>query len=221
MLKALLDKRPDERLDVLLLGAHSDDIEIGCGGTMLELAARYPSLSVHWIVLSATGDRAREADECARRFLRGVSASTIRLEGFRDGYFPYEGARVKDCFERLKSDLSPDVIFTHFRDDWHQDHRLVGELTWNTWRRHLILEYEVPKYDPDIGSPNLFVPLDDAAARTKVEHVMASHRTQASRAWFTEDTLYGLMRLRGVAGGCGTYAEAFYCRKLVLGAPSR
>jgi LmbE family N-acetylglucosaminyl deacetylase len=218
MLGGLLDRRPDERLDVLLLGAHSDDIEIGCGGTVLELAAGHPHLSVHWVVLSATGDRAREADECARKFLRGVGASTILLEGFRDGYFPYEGARVKDYFEHLKQDLSPDVIFTHFRDDWHQDHRLVGELTWNTWRHHLILEYEIPKYDPDIGSPNLFVPLGDATARTKVEHVIASHRTQATRAWFTEDTLLGLMRLRGVSAGCAGYAEGFYCRKLVLNA---
>jgi LmbE family N-acetylglucosaminyl deacetylase len=221
MLGALLDKRPDERLDVLLVGAHSDDIEIGCGATVLQLAARYPDLSVHWVVLSAAGDRAREAEECARQFLAGAARSTIRLETFRDGYFPYEGGRVKDYFERLKTEVQPDLVFTHFRDDWHQDHRLVGELTWNTWRRHLILEYEIPKYDPDLGSPNVFVPLEDATVQAKVDYIIGTHRTQASHAWFTRDTLYALMRLRGVATGDCRFAEGFYCRKLVLASAGR
>lgn len=221
MIGALLDKAPDDRLQVLLLGAHADDIEIGCGGTILELAASWPNLAVHWMVLTSNDARAHEANDCARRFLRAVPESTIVIERFRDGYLQYEGSRIKDYFERLKTEISPDVIFTHYRDDWHQDHRLVSELTWNTWRDHLILEYEIPKYDPDLGSPNVFVHLSDAAADAKVEHLMEGHPSQATRRWFTRDTFYGLMRLRGVAAQAERYAEAFYCRKLVLGRSAR
>jgi LmbE family N-acetylglucosaminyl deacetylase len=221
MIGALVDKRPGDPLHALCLGAHSDDIEIGCGGTLLELAASHPGLSVDWVVLSAAGERAAEAEDCAQRFLAGVETCTIRLRTFRDGYFPHDGDRVKDYFEELKSLVSPDVLFTHFRDDWHQDHRLVSELTWNTWRRHLILEYEIPKYDPDLGSPNLFVPLSEDTARLKVQYIIHSHRTQAVRSWCTPDALLALMRLRGVASGRSRYAEGFYCRKLVLTSPPR
>ena len=206
---------PAGRLRALFLGAHCDDIEIGCGGTMLKLARRHPRLSAHWVVLSANAERAKEAEVSAARFLGGAAPTELIIERFRDGYLPYEGARVKDFFEGLAR-IDPDVIFTHHRDDAHQDHRLVSELTWNTFRDHLILEYEIPKYDGDTGAPNAFVPLDDATAEAKVRHVMDTYASQAVRPWFTPDTLLATMRLRGVQARA-RYAEGFYARKLVLG----
>ena len=204
-------------VQALFLGAHCDDIEIRCGGTILELARLYPELSVHWIVLSATDERAREAERSASRFLAGVRTRELVVERFRDGYLPYDGARVKDYFEGLKARLAPDVVFTHYRDDWHQDHRLVCELTWNTFRDHLILEYEIPKYDPDAGSPNLFVPLDTEVAETKVGHLLEAYPSQAAKPWFTRDVFLAAMRLRGMQARASRYAEAFYVRKVVLG----
>ena len=218
MLGLLLDRPRTEPLRVLLLGAHCDDIEIGCGGTILELAARYPELSVHWVVLSSNDERAPEAEACARRFLAGAGRSEVRVERFRDGYFPYDGGPIKDYFESLKS-AEPHVIFTHYRNDWHQDHRLVCELTWNTWRDHLILEYEVPKYDPDVGSPNLFVHVSETNAEAKIGHLMECYPSQTKRRWFTPDTFLGSMRLRGIECGAPRFAEGFYCRKMVLAAP--
>ena len=205
------------RLRALFLGAHCDDIEIGCGGTVLELARRQPALAAHWVVLSATDDRAKEAERSAARFLSGVASTELVVERFRDGYLPYEGARVKDFFEGLKARLDPDVVFTHHRGDAHQDHRLVSELTWNTFRDHLILEYEIPKYDGDTGAPNAFVPLDEATAEAKVRHVLESYASQAARPWFTAETLLATMRLRGVQARAPRYAEGFYAHKLVLG----
>ena len=202
-------------LRALFLGAHCDDIEIGCGGTVLELARRHPDLAAHWIVLSASEERAREGEWAAARFLAGVAHREVAIERFRDGYLPYEGGRVKDYFEGLKR-IEPDVIFTHHRGDAHQDHRLVSELTWNTFRDHLILEYEIPKYDGDTGAPNAFVPLDDATAEAKVRHVMESYPSQAARPWFTADTLLATMRLRGVQARAARYAEGFYAHKFVL-----
>jgi len=204
-------------VQALFFGAHCDDIEIGCGGTILTLAGLYPNLSVHWIVLSATDERASEAERSAGRFLAGVRSKQLVVERFRDGYFPYDGARVKDCFEGLKARLAPDVVFTHYRDDWHQDHRLVCELTWNTFRDHLILEYEIPKYDPETSSPNLFVPLDSAVAEAKVGHLLEAYPSQAAKPWFTRDTFLTTMRLRGVQARAPQYAEAFHVRKVVLG----
>ena len=208
---------PHSPPSVLVLGAHCDDIELGCGGTVLELARRHPDLSVYWVVLSATDERAREAEHSADRFLATVRSRQVVIERFRDGYFPYEGARVKDYFEALKSRVTPDLVLTHYRDDWHQDHRLVGELTWNTFRDHLILEYEIPKYDPDGGSPNVFVHLADDIAEAKVRHVLEAYRSQATRPWFTGDTILGQMRLRGVQARAPRYAEGFHARTLVLG----
>jgi len=221
MLQLLLDRPPTEPLRVLLLGSHCDDIEIGCGGTVLELAARFPALSVRWVVFSSNEERAREARACAGEFLAGVPTSEVVVHDFRDGYFPYDGGRIKDCFEELKRQVAPDLIFTHQHDDWHQDHRLICELTWNTWRDHLILEYEIPKYDPDTGSPNLFVHLDAATAERKVALILAGYPTQAGRHWFTRDTFLGLLRLRGIQSCAAPYAEAFYCRKVVLSGGAR
>jgi LmbE family N-acetylglucosaminyl deacetylase len=204
-------------LSVLCLGAHADDIEIGCGGAVLELLASRRRVSVHWVVLSGTVLRAREARRSASRFLRGAAAAEVRVDGFRDGFLPYEGAKVKEVFEALKSAVSPDLIFTHTREDRHQDHRFVCELTWNTFRDHLILEYEVPKYDGDLAQPNVFIPLSDANRRRKVRTLMSAFPTQAEKRWFTPSTFDGLMRLRGIECASPTgYAEAFYARKVRL-----
>jgi LmbE family N-acetylglucosaminyl deacetylase len=170
------------------------------------------------VVFSASPQRAIEAQTSATKFLDGAVRSEVIVKGFRDGFFPYVGADIKEFFEELKLSCTPDLIFTHFRDDRHQDHRLISDLTWNTYRDHLILEYEIPKYDGDLGCPNVFVPLDEAICRNKVQWIVEGFQTQHNRHWFTEDTFTALLRLRGIeAGAASGYAEAFYCRKAVLG----
>lgn len=212
-----LDGNARGALRVLCLGAHADDLEIGCGGTLLTLARR--RWACHWVIFSADPTRAREARRGAARFLRAVGRRTIVVQGYRDGFFPHQGAAIKEYFEELKRAVSPDVIFTHHRDDRHQDHRLIAELTWNTFRDHLILEYEVPKYDGDLGRPNCLVALPRAVAERKIRYLLASFPSQRAKRWFTAETFRGLMRLRGVeAAAPGGYAEAFYGHKLVLGA---
>jgi LmbE family N-acetylglucosaminyl deacetylase len=202
-------------LNVLCLGAHSDDIEIGCGGTILELGERYPGTTFHWVVFSAIGAREAEAKHAASLF----AGSALRgpfLKKHRDGFIPYEGSEIKMAFEELKP-LNPDVVFTHRREDAHQDHRLLSELTWNTFRDHMILEYEIPKYDGDMGQPNVFMPLQPENCRKKVRNLMEAFPSQRSKRWFEESTFLSLMRLRGVeCNSASGYAEAFYCRKLVL-----
>jgi LmbE family N-acetylglucosaminyl deacetylase len=202
---------------VLCLGAHADDIEIGCGGTILKLARDHPRLHIFWIVFSAEGVRSREARRSASAFLRGVARKRIIIKQFRNGFFPFEGARIKDYFERLKTLCEPDIVFSHYRDDRHQDHRVLSDLTWNTFRDHLILEYEIPKYDGDLGGPNLFFPLDETTCKTKVALLKRHFRTQADKHWFTDDVFLSLLRLRGVeCASAARYAEAYYCRKLAL-----
>lgn len=214
MLEARLDPGVEH---VLCLGAHADDIEIGCGGTLLKLTERQPGLGVTWVVFSAGGERAREARRSAAALLRRVKRKEIIVKTFRDGFFPSECGALKDVFEELKDRVAPDLILTHHGHDLHQDHRLIAELTWNTFRRHLILEYEIPKYDGDLGAPALFVPLPDALARRKVRHILRHFGSQKHRAWFTDDLFLSLLRLRGMEAPAATrYAEAFYCRKLVL-----
>jgi len=202
---------------VLCLGAHSDDIEIGCGGTILRLAEENPGLVVHWVVFSARADRAREAEASAARFLAGAGSRGVELHQFRDGFFPSELAKIKTYYEELKKRIQPDVIFTHCRDDLHQDHRVVNELTWNTFRDHAILEYEIPKWDGDLGRPNVYVPLEAKHAAAKVGILMACFGTQAGKQWFDEETFSALMRLRGLeCNATARRAEAFYGRKVVL-----
>jgi LmbE family N-acetylglucosaminyl deacetylase len=204
-------------LRVLAIGAHSDDIEIGCGGTLLKLIGQGSVLEICWVVLTGEANRAKEASGSADALLEGVANKRVILKSFRDGYFPYDGAEIKGIFEELKRELSPDVIFTHQRSDLHQDHRVVCELTWNTFRDHLILEYEIPKYDGDMGAPNTFVPLDEAICRRKIDHLMTHFTSQTSKQWFKDELFSGLMRLRGMECGSPTsYAEAFYCRKVTL-----
>jgi len=202
---------------VLAIGCHSDDLEIGCGGTILALLDRNPELEVTWVVLSATGEREAEARASANAFLAGAKRRPrIVLESFRDSFLPYDGAQVKEAFERLK-EVSPQLVLTHAGTDFHQDHRLAAELTWNTFRNHVILEFEIPKYDGDLGRPNVFVPLEESVVRRKVALLLEHFRTQRSRHWFTEDLFLGLMRLRGMEANSPTgYAEAFRSRKLQL-----
>jgi LmbE family N-acetylglucosaminyl deacetylase len=202
---------------VLLVGAHCDDIEIGCGATVRSLVTRFPLANYCWVVLSSNEDRASEARRAATEFLRGAEHTDVRVESFRDGFLPYEGGRVKEYFETLKRQVRPDVVFTHYRDDAHQDHRLACELTWNTFRDHLILEFEVPKYDGDLGSPNVFVDAPESVVAEKIRILEACYGSQHGRQWFDERTFRALLRLRGIeANAPSGLAEAFYCRKLRL-----
>ncbi len=220
MLQLDLPQDPAAPLKLLCLGAHSDDIEIGCGGTILKLLSARSNVDVVWVVFSADPQREREARTSASLFLRQAGLrSQVMVLNFRDGFFPYQGTQIKEFFEELKNDVDPDLIFTHYRDDRHQDHRTISDLTWNTWRRHLILEYEIPKYDGDLGAPNCFVPLDSELCERKIKYIRDVFQSEANKAWLTEDTFQAMLRLRGVeCPAAGKYAEAFYCRKLVLGA---
>jgi LmbE family N-acetylglucosaminyl deacetylase len=216
VLRLIPELAADRPLSVLCLGAHSDDIEIGCGGTVLRLLSEHPGTEVHWVVFAAKGLRATEAERSANRFLAGAGRADIVLNEFKDGFFPYVGADIKQFFEELKQRVSPDLILTHCRQDLHQDHRLISELTWNTFRNHLIFEYEIVKYDGDLGAPNMFVHLDAAVCRAKVDNLLQCFDSQRARAWFSEDTFYAMLRLRGVESSApDKYAEAFYCRKMV------
>lgn len=204
-------------LKILCLGAHSDDIEIGCGGTILRILSEYDDVEVHWVVLGSTGERDHEARESAHRFLKDATRKEIIIEHFRDGFFPYVGGEVKDFVEQLKKIVVPDVIFTHCRHDLHQDHRLVCDLTWNTFRGHLILEYEILKYDGDLGNPNFFVHLDERSCQMKVGNIIETFKSQMHHHWFTEEAFFAMLRLRGIESKAPEgFAEGFYCRKVVF-----
>jgi len=210
---------PDRRgpLRVLCLGAHADDIEIGCGGLILTLLDRRDDVEIDWIVFSGSRARGREARRSADLFLERARRKRVVVERFRDGFFPYEGAKIKAEFEALKRRITPDLVLTHYRDDRHQDHRVLSDLTWNTFRDHLVLEYEIPKFDGDLGVPNCFVPLDDATCARKVQYLATAFGSQRDKHWFSHETFRGLMRLRGMeCRAPGGYAEAFYARKLPL-----
>jgi LmbE family N-acetylglucosaminyl deacetylase len=201
---------------VLCIGAHCDDIEIGCGGAMLELARRHPQAEFRWAVFSGDGSRPDETRRAAARLLAGV-AHTVDIFDFRGSYLFTEAARVKDSFEAVKAQCSPDVVFTHHLQDRHQDHRLLAELTWNTFRNHLVLEYEIPKYEGDLGHPNFYVPLRPESVETKVATLLECFPSQHARSWFSADTFRGLMRIRGVECNASSgFAEAFHARKLTL-----
>ena len=200
---------------MLAIGCHADDIEIGCGGTLLALTRSRPTLHVTWIVLAASGSRAEEARKSASAFL-GDAQADMRVLEFRESFLPSIGGDVKEAFETFK-DVEPDLILTHTRHDLHQDHRLACELTWNTFRDHLILEYEIPKYDGDLGTPNVFVPVSEDLAREKARLIHDAFASQHGKHWFDEDLFLSLMRLRGMEAASPTgYAEAFVCRKLLL-----
>jgi LmbE family N-acetylglucosaminyl deacetylase len=217
MIRVHLDRSAGETLQILCLGCHSDDIEIGCGGTILRLAQLYPHALFHWVVFSAIGVRSAEAKRAADLFGGPGRVKGPLLKTFPDGFMPFVGAEVKTIFEELKQSLSPDLILTHSRRDAHQDHRLIAELTWNTFRDHFILEYEIPKYDGDLGQPSVFVPLDAELCEKKVEYLMDAFQSQRTKRWFQRETFFSLMRLRGMECNAPSgYAEAFYCRKVVL-----
>lgn len=218
MLSVCFTKPVDASYRILCLGAHSDDIEIGCGGTLLTLLERHPQAEFRWIVFSADRQRACEARQSASSFLQQAQTKHVVIQEFRESFFPYVGATIKEYFEQLKREYSPDLIFTHYRNDLHQDHQLISQLTWNTFRDHLILEYEIPKYDGDLGTPNFFVPLAEEICRKKIEHILAHFPSQTHRSWFDRETFSALLRLRGVeCNAPSKRAEAFYCRKMVLG----
>jgi LmbE family N-acetylglucosaminyl deacetylase len=205
------------RIRILCLGAHSDDIEIGCGGLLLLLIHGPSKVEIDWVVFSAQLAREQEARRSATVFLKGADRKRVTIKHFRDGFFPYQGAAIKRVFERLKRETSPDLVLTHYRDDRHQDHRLLSDLTWNTFRDHWILEYEIPKFDGDLGAPNCFVPLDEGTCTRKVKYLQSVFGSQRDKDWFTAETFMGLMRLRGMeCRSPGGYAEAFYARKTVL-----
>jgi LmbE family N-acetylglucosaminyl deacetylase len=214
MLKIFFDSSSPKK--VLCLGAHCDDIEIGCGGTILNLVRTMKDPDIHWIVFSSDDRREKEALISAKDFLRDVKKKKIEINRFRNSFFPYHGAEIKEYFEELKREFHPDIIFTHYRKDLHQDHRLISELTWNTFRDHLILEYEIPKYDGDLGSPNFFVCLDDVTCRKKIDKVLKYFQSQNDKRWFSKDTFLSILRLRGVeSNATEKYAEGFYCRKMI------
>jgi LmbE family N-acetylglucosaminyl deacetylase len=217
MIRLNLSEGKNGPLQILCLGCHSDDIEIGCGGTVLRLAKQYPDSEFHWVVFSAIGPRRGEAERASQLFLGPSQLKCPQFKEFPDGFMPFVGAEVKSAFEELKRTVDPDLIFTHNRRDSHQDHRLIAELTWNTFRDHFILEYEIPKYDGDMGQPSVFVPLDTEIYQKKVANLMEAFATQRSKHWFQPETFLGLMRLRGMECNAPSgYAEAFYCRKLVI-----
>jgi LmbE family N-acetylglucosaminyl deacetylase len=216
-MKPLPIVRPGERLSVLCLGAHADDIEIGAGGTLLGWIASGVQLDVHWCVLSAEGARAAEAQGSAGAFLAGATGMRIELAQFKDSHFPYQGSDIKVWLENLKGRVTPDLILTHRRDDAHQDHRELCQLTWNAFRDHIILEYEIPKWDGDIGQPNVYVPLTAQLLDRKVELLRRHFATQRSKDWFGVETFRGLARLRGMECRAPEgYAEAFTARKITL-----
>jgi LmbE family N-acetylglucosaminyl deacetylase len=215
-MKLSLSAKDANQIVVLCLGAHSDDIEIGCGGTLLYLQSTLPHVRFHWVVFCAAGARGEEATKAVELFTPGCDKELV-LKAYRDGFLPYSGSDVKDFFEEMKGRVNPDLIFTHWHGDAHQDHRLLSELTWNTFRNHFILEYEIPKYDGDMGRPNVFVPLEEPLCERKIDYLFKAFESQRSKRWFDRATFMGLMRIRGMESNSPSgYAEGFHGRKLVL-----
>lgn len=204
---------------VLCLGAHADDIEIGCGGTLLHLLQTHPDVHVSWVVLSAEGPRRTEAQRSADSFLRQAGSREIHIADFTDCFFPAQWQAIKHRFAQWSADWSPDLVLTHRLEDRHQDHRVVAELTWNAFRNHTVLEYEIPKYEGDLGTPNLYVPLAAAICQDKLDRLMAAFPSQADKYWFAPETFWALLRLRGLECRSSSHlAEGFTARKLQLSA---
>lgn len=202
---------------ILCLGAHCDDIEIGCGGTLVELRQRHPGLRFVWVLFAGDEVRERESRTAAAALMGPNANLTVHVHKFRGSYFPYCASDIKDAFERMRASVTPDLVFTHYLTDRHQDHRVLSELTWNTFRNHAVLEYEIPKYEGDLTHPGVYCPLSQATVDLKVRTLMDSYASQRDHQWFDADLFRGLMRLRGVECNSPTrYAEAFHARKLVL-----
>jgi LmbE family N-acetylglucosaminyl deacetylase len=210
----LFEKIPEPK--ILCLGAHPDDIEIGCGGTILKILDEIPGASFHWVVFSGNQKRIIEAQDSARRFLGNAPAKFDSLQ-FKDSYFPFIGASIKDYFEEIKKNYCPDIIFSHYSKDAHQDHRLISDLTWNTFRDHFIVEYEIPKYDGDLTTPNVYIHLNEQIVSRKISYIISSFESQKEKSWFTEDTFRSLLRIRGIESNASQlYAEGFHCRKIIF-----
>lgn len=217
MLRSVLGEAQSP-LHILCLGAHCDDIEIGCGGTLLQILRERTNVHLTWVVFASNPARRQEAETGARLFSEGADSVELRIHDFRDGFLPTEPERLKETFEHLKHDIpQPDVIFTHYRQDLHQDHRAVSDLTWNTFRNQMILEYEIPKWDGDMGQPNVFFPISRTTGEAKIRFLHEAYTSQAEKAWFSQDLFWSLMRIRGMeANAPESIAEAFYARKMVL-----
>ena len=217
MLSLLPRGDPSRPLKLLCLGAHSDDLEIGCGGTVLSWLESSRPIDVTWVVLTAQGERTRETRHSAAALLRRAASVDVVLGEFRDGFLPSQYEQVKAFMESVKLRCVPDIVLTHRLEDRHQDHRLISELTWNTWRNQFVLEYEILKYEGDLGQPNVFVPLRAAIARRKAEHLMRHFGTQRSKAWFNPENFLALARIRGLECRAPEgFAEAFHARKMAL-----
>ena len=217
MISLQLQQKENEGLKILCMGAHCDDIEIGCGGTLLKLIESGKVAQVKWLVFASDETRKKEAIASAEAFLLKVVNKEITVFDYRDAFLNFSAFEIKEHFERIKKGFNPDLIFTHYRHDRHQDHRLISDLTWNTFRSHLILEYEIPKYDGDLGIPNSFFHLNETIAKQKVNILLKEFKSQKNKHWFDEETFLSLMRIRGMEAACLTkYAEAFHLRKVVF-----
>ncbi|HXD05105.1 MAG TPA: PIG-L deacetylase family protein [Burkholderiaceae bacterium] len=217
MLALTLQSPQRPRLEVLCVGAHCDDIEIGCGGAVLSLQREGRACRFHWLVLSSVPQRRDEASAAFEAMVMPQNRGELRVFGLRDGLLPSHFAELKSYFEQMKSDVEPDLIFTHHGADRHQDHAIVSQVTWQTFRDHTIWEYEIPKFDGDLSTPNLYVPLSSDVAAMKVDVIMTSFASQAGKPWFKADNLQAMMRLRGIESRSGSgFAEAFHCRKLLF-----
>jgi LmbE family N-acetylglucosaminyl deacetylase len=214
-----LAKSQKGRLDVLCIGAHCDDIEIGCGGTVLALQRRYPGCRVHWLILTSVPARRSEALAAARAFVKPACRGETLVCDFPDGMLPGHLVQVKERFEAFKALVDPELILTHHGLDRHQDHSLVSQVTWQTFREHMIWEYEIPKYDGDLVTPNMYVPVSATAAARKIRLIVKAFESQRGKSWFTAENLLAMMRLRGLeCRSPSGFAEGFHCRKLVFDA---
>lgn len=217
MISLNLLKNRNDPLSILCIGAHSDDLEIGCGGSILRLQRIYSNTTIYWVVLSANEKRAEEARKSAILFTEQCKKSYLFIENYRDSFFPYIGYEIKEYFEKLKTKCSPDIIFTHNRADMHQDHRIVSELTWNSFRNNFILEYEIPKWDGDLGVPNFYVHLENDLAEKKIRNILENFNSQKNRDWFDRETFSSMMRIRGMESRSPSgYAEGFFCKKAAI-----
>lgn len=206
----------DRALQIVCIGAHCDDIEIGCGGSLVALSQAYPLSHFHCWVFSGNAARAAESRACLTQLL-DAERFTLQVFDHRDGYFPAQWAQVKERLATLSQTINADLVFTHTARESHQDHRVLAELTWNHFRRHTVLEYEIAKYEGDLGRANFYIPLSTEQFEAKLSALLSAFPSQASKGWFTRNTFEAIARLRGVESHATSgYAEAFRARKSVL-----
>jgi len=217
VIQLLSERRDQNKLNLLVLGAHCDDIEIGCGGTLLKWTMEARIQKVIWVIFSSNQARKEEAQRSAEMYLREIPESEIIILDYQDAYLAFAAKEIKDKFEEIRHLMNPDIVFTHYRNDRHQDHRLLSDLAWNTFRNHLVLEYEIPKYDGDLATPNGYVAIPSDHVNRKVKLLLECYASQVSKHWFDEETFKSLMRIRGLeCNSPSHYAEAFHLRKCLL-----